>query len=79
MKLSDKIAAYNSSHPFYTFEFFPPRTDQVRVVFPYYAHPSKSISGVRESNSTYIATINSKPPCDKCNMGSWGFDERTKH
>jgi methylenetetrahydrofolate reductase (NADPH) len=31
MKLSDKIAAYNSSHPFYTFEFFPPRTDQVRV------------------------------------------------
>lgn len=29
MKLSEKIASYNSSHPFYTFEFFPPRTDQV--------------------------------------------------
>ncbi|KAG1858047.1 methylenetetrahydrofolate reductase-domain-containing protein [Suillus subalutaceus] len=28
MKLSDKIATYNSSRPFYTFEFFPPRTDQ---------------------------------------------------
>ncbi|EGN95593.1 hypothetical protein SERLA73DRAFT_95124 [Serpula lacrymans var. lacrymans S7.3] len=28
MKLSEKIAAYNSPHPFYTFEFFPPRTDQ---------------------------------------------------
>ncbi|KIJ69120.1 hypothetical protein HYDPIDRAFT_36212 [Hydnomerulius pinastri MD-312] len=28
MKLSDKIAAYSSPHPFYTFEFFPPRTDQ---------------------------------------------------
>ncbi|KAJ3889733.1 methylenetetrahydrofolate reductase-domain-containing protein [Lentinula edodes] len=28
MKLTDKILAYNSPHPFYTFEFFPPRTDQ---------------------------------------------------
>ncbi|KAH7923471.1 methylenetetrahydrofolate reduct [Leucogyrophana mollusca] len=28
MKLTDKIAAHNSTHPFYTFEFFPPRTDQ---------------------------------------------------
>ncbi|KAH7889616.1 methylenetetrahydrofolate reductase-domain-containing protein [Phlebopus sp. FC_14] len=28
MKLTDKIAAYNSPHPFFTFEFFPPRTDQ---------------------------------------------------
>ncbi|KAJ8594278.1 methylenetetrahydrofolate reduct [Rhizopogon salebrosus TDB-379] len=28
MKISDKIAAYDSPHPFYTFEFFPPRTDQ---------------------------------------------------
>ncbi|KAJ3734036.1 methylenetetrahydrofolate reductase-domain-containing protein [Lentinula guzmanii] len=28
MKLIDKISTYNSSHPFYTFEFFPPRTDQ---------------------------------------------------
>lgn len=27
MKLSDKIAAH-PTHPFYTFEFFPPRTDQ---------------------------------------------------
>ncbi|KAF9067554.1 methylenetetrahydrofolate reductase-domain-containing protein [Rhodocollybia butyracea] len=28
MKLVDKISSYSSSHPFYTFEFFPPRTDQ---------------------------------------------------
>ncbi|KAI6005828.1 methylenetetrahydrofolate reductase-domain-containing protein [Pisolithus albus] len=28
MKLSDKIAARPTHHPFYTFEFFPPRTDQ---------------------------------------------------
>ncbi|KAF4576332.1 hypothetical protein EYR36_001068 [Pleurotus pulmonarius] len=28
MKLSEKIASYTSSRPFYTFEFFPPRTDQ---------------------------------------------------
>ncbi|KAJ4475679.1 methylenetetrahydrofolate reductase-domain-containing protein [Lentinula aciculospora] len=28
MKLTDKISTYNSSLPFYTFEFFPPRTDQ---------------------------------------------------
>ncbi|EDR14910.1 uncharacterized protein LACBIDRAFT_244474 [Laccaria bicolor S238N-H82] len=28
MKLSDKIAAHDPSQPFYTFEFFPPRTDQ---------------------------------------------------
>ncbi|KAH7906157.1 methylenetetrahydrofolate reductase-domain-containing protein [Hygrophoropsis aurantiaca] len=28
MKLTDKIATYNESHPFYIFEFFPPRTDQ---------------------------------------------------
>ncbi|KAI3604823.1 methylenetetrahydrofolate reductase [Moniliophthora roreri] len=28
MKLSEKISTYPSSHPFYTFEFFPPRTDQ---------------------------------------------------
>ncbi|KAF8163498.1 methylenetetrahydrofolate reductase-domain-containing protein [Crassisporium funariophilum] len=28
MKISDQIAAHDSSQPFYTFEFFPPRTDQ---------------------------------------------------
>ncbi|KAF9469309.1 methylenetetrahydrofolate reductase-domain-containing protein [Collybia nuda] len=28
MKLSDKIAAHKSPLPFFTFEFFPPRTDQ---------------------------------------------------
>ncbi|KAF5389318.1 hypothetical protein D9757_003380 [Collybiopsis confluens] len=28
MKLIDKISSYNSLRPFYTFEFFPPRTDQ---------------------------------------------------
>ncbi|KAF8298257.1 MTHFR-domain-containing protein [Clavulina sp. PMI_390] len=28
MKLSEKIASWDSPHPFYTFEFFPPRTDQ---------------------------------------------------
>ncbi|KZP21165.1 methylenetetrahydrofolate reduct, partial [Athelia psychrophila] len=28
MKLSDKIKAYEPTRPFYTFEFFPPRTDQ---------------------------------------------------
>ncbi|KAG6336321.1 hypothetical protein ID866_2770 [Astraeus odoratus] len=28
MKLSDKIAAHPTSRPFFTFEFFPPRTDQ---------------------------------------------------
>ncbi|KAH0830694.1 methylenetetrahydrofolate reductase-domain-containing protein [Lanmaoa asiatica] len=28
MKLSDKIAAHDPTQPFYTFEFFPPRTDQ---------------------------------------------------
>ncbi|KIM79705.1 hypothetical protein PILCRDRAFT_823250 [Piloderma croceum F 1598] len=28
MKLSDKIKSCDSSRPFYTFEFFPPRTDQ---------------------------------------------------
>lgn len=29
MKLSDKIATHAPTQPFYTFEFFPPRTDQV--------------------------------------------------
>ncbi|TFK30211.1 methylenetetrahydrofolate reduct [Coprinopsis marcescibilis] len=28
MKLSHKIAAHDAAKPFYTFEFFPPRTDQ---------------------------------------------------
>ncbi|THU88584.1 methylenetetrahydrofolate reduct [Dendrothele bispora CBS 962.96] len=28
MKLTDKIAAHSSPFPFFTFEFFPPRTDQ---------------------------------------------------
>ncbi|KAF8891252.1 methylenetetrahydrofolate reductase-domain-containing protein [Infundibulicybe gibba] len=28
MKISEKISNRNSSRPFYTFEFFPPRTDQ---------------------------------------------------
>ncbi|KAH8826908.1 methylenetetrahydrofolate reductase-domain-containing protein [Flagelloscypha sp. PMI_526] len=28
MKFSEKIASYQGSHPFYTFEFFPPRTDE---------------------------------------------------
>jgi hypothetical protein len=30
MKLSDKISNTPSYTPFYTFEFFPPRTEQVR-------------------------------------------------
>jgi 5,10-methylenetetrahydrofolate reductase len=30
MKLVDKIAS-RQGQPFYTFEFFPPRTDQVRL------------------------------------------------
>jgi hypothetical protein len=79
MKLSEKIAAYNLPHPFYTFEFFPPRTDQVRVVLPYHAHCSNSISGVREPHPPYIAPVNLKPSCDKCNMGSWRFNERPQH
>lgn len=29
MKLNDKIANRSGSSPFYTFEFFPPKTDQV--------------------------------------------------
>lgn len=32
MKLTDKIAARDSSSPFYFFEFFPPRTEQVPVL-----------------------------------------------
>ncbi|CAL1705551.1 unnamed protein product [Somion occarium] len=28
MKLLDKIASYHEDHPFYTFEFFPPKTEQ---------------------------------------------------
>lgn len=75
MKLSEKIAAYDLPHPFYTFEFFPPRTDQVRVMLPYHAYYLKSMSGVRESNTSYIASVNAKPSCDKRNMGSWRFDE----
>lgn len=31
MKLSEKIAKHDSTRPFYTFEFFPPRTDQVSL------------------------------------------------
>lgn len=31
MKFSDKIAQHAGEHPFFTFEFFPPKTDLVRV------------------------------------------------
>lgn len=29
MKLSEKIASYAGDRPFFTLEFFPPKTDQV--------------------------------------------------
>lgn len=31
MKFVDKIAKHGKSRLFYTFEFFPPKTDQVRA------------------------------------------------
>ncbi len=31
MKLSDKIAQRDARSLFYTFEFFPPKTDQVKT------------------------------------------------
>lgn len=36
MKISDQITSRDESSPFYTFEFFPPRTDQARrlSIFP---------------------------------------------
>lgn len=32
MKLTEKIANRRDAYPFYTFEFFPPKTGQVRSV-----------------------------------------------
>jgi len=34
MKISDKISSSGQSRPFFTLEFFPPRTDQVCSLFP---------------------------------------------
>lgn len=43
MKLSEKIATYNAPHPFYSFEFFPPRTDQARLSISSIYHPTSSL------------------------------------
>ena len=32
MKLTEKIAKYDKARPWFSFEFFPPKTDQVRLV-----------------------------------------------
>lgn len=45
MKLSDKIATYSPTQPFYTFEFFPPRTDQVGSCVNLYPLLLKSMQG----------------------------------
>jgi len=34
MKITDKISSFAQSRPLFTFEFFPPRTDQVCSLFP---------------------------------------------
>jgi len=33
VSLAEQIAAHDLDNPFYSFEFFPPRTDQVCVYF----------------------------------------------
>ena len=42
MKFSDKIADHTGTRPFFTLEFFPPKTDQVRetskAVTPAHTH-----------------------------------------
>jgi 5,10-methylenetetrahydrofolate reductase len=47
MKLVDKIASQNG-RPFYTFEFFPPRTEQVlqALVVKLHAVLSRSLAGL---------------------------------
>ena len=45
MKLSDKVAAHSPTQPFYTFEFFPPRTDQVGCCVSLYLLLLKSRQG----------------------------------
>lgn len=41
MKLTHKISDRDPRRPFFTFEFFPPRTDQVcpDIIFEYYSGP----------------------------------------
>ena len=50
MKLSDQIKACHDSQPFYTFEFFPPRTDQVRLgpIFQNHTFSSNTIAPSRD-------------------------------
>jgi len=49
MSLVEQIAARDVERPFYTFEFFPPRTDQVRNFLKIINPESTLISTIRDS------------------------------
>ena len=62
-----------------SFEFFPPKTDQVKAN----PHPWESTSliraclllaGVRESGVAYRAHGRAEPACYQCNLGCWWDD-----
>ena len=78
MKLSDQIKACHDSQPFYTFEFFPPRTDQVRLgqlfqimrlALILSRHP-----GIWQPDVPYLATIFLESFGDQHYMGCRGLN-----
>lgn len=79
MKLTDKIAARSSPHPFFTLEFFPPRTDEVRKLFlhpPSWTHSCiGASSGLCQPTHANLAYVHTGP--DRCQryMGCRRLDE----
>jgi len=81
MSLADQFSERDLGRPFCTFEFFPPRTDQVH--FHAFILKSRLIEGFfgigfRKSRVSHFAFICLETAGDKCNMGRWRFDERSE-
>jgi len=78
MKLLDQIATHDASKPFYTFEFFPPRTDQVphpwMVVGWLILYPS----GVREFGFPNFPAVCLESTRDKYHLGCWRIHQRSQ-
>lgn len=57
MKLSEKIATRSRYRPFYTFEFFPPKTDQVQSFFFFLRDQQISDGQVKQGFENLLSRI----------------------
>lgn len=78
MKLLDQISTHDASKPFYTFEFFPPRTDQVPRSWMVVGWLILYFLGVWEFGFPNFPAVCLESSGDKCHLGCWWIHKRSK-